>query len=273
MKKSVSTVFTAIFALSLAACGTPAAEEQTNVLQAEVSETTLEQTETETTTTTAETTTETTTEAATTAAEPEKVCTCKSDFQHACCEYLNELDFLAGGIYFGDINGDDEPETVVDINTLGMTDVLYESKNGFQALNLETVSAWGDVRYIAETKQILLSPFYGHTWGTWGYAEYYIYDWNGSDYEVTSSIFRESGIYYERDGEEYSEFGQAYINGEEADNDTFEAKLAEFEKLQYENNYFPVVKIDDENFESYMKENFPCFNNWDIVPDMQEVIH
>ncbi len=222
------------------------------------------ETETETTTTTAETASETA-EAATTVAETEKVCTCESEFQHTCCEYLNECSFLAGGVYYGDINGDDKPEAAIDINTFGLTDVLYENENGFQVLNLETVSTWGSVWYIADTKQILFSPFFGHTTGTWGYSEYYIYDWNGSDYEVTSSILRESGYYYEDEDGEHSGFGQAYIDGKEVDNDTFEAKLAEIQKLREENGYFPVVKPDDENFESYMKENFPCFDNWDII--------
>lgn len=263
MKKSVFTVFTAIFALSLAACGNPAAEEQTDALQAEVSEAASEQTETETTTTT---TAVTTTEITTTVTETEKVCTCKSEFQHACCEYLNNLDCrIGGGIYFGDINGDDMPEAVVGRNPYGFTYVLYSNENGLQILPLETLSVWGDVFYIADTKQILYSPMRGHTWGDYGYTEYHLYDWNGSDYEVTSSILRELGYYYEDEDGEHSGFGQAYIDGKEVDNDTFEVKLAEFEKLRDENNYFPIVKPDDENFESYMKENFPCFDNWDII--------
>ena len=295
MKKSVLTVFAeisaaTIFALSLSSCGTNAADEQTTAetLQTALSETAAEITEAETeatTTTSAETTSETTetetetestTEETTTTTETEKICACESEFQHACCEYLNECSFLAGGVYYGDINGDDKPEAVVEINPGEFTYVLYENENGMQELPLETISDWGCVRYIADTKQILLRPFWGHTTGTWGYEEYYLYSWNGSDYEVTSSILRKAG-YYE-DGE-HSEFGQAYIDGEEVDNDTFEVKRAEFVKLRDENPYFPIVYIcdrtfsinpDPEAYRNYIKEKFPCFDNWDIIPDMQE---
>lgn len=274
MKKSALTVLSAIFAMSLASCGTPAAEN----IQTTLAETAAEITEAETET--AETTAATTTETAkttTTAAETEKICTCESDFQHACCEYLNGLDFLAGGVYYGDINGDDKPEAVVEINPLELTYVLYENGNGMQILPLETMSAWGYVRYIADTNQILYCHAYGHTWGSWGYEECYIFDWNGTDYEVASSILRESGIYYEdENGEAHSEYGQAYIDGEEVDNDTFEAKFAEYEKLRDENDYLPIVYIYDKNnrpnpepetYINYIKENFPCFDNWDILPE------
>ncbi len=186
MKKSTLTVLAAVFALSFASCGNTAEKEQ---VTAETVQTTLAETaaeiteaETETTTTAAETTSETT-EATTTVTETEKVCTCESEFQHACCEYLNGLNFLAGGVYYGDINGDDKPEAVVEINPGEFTYVLFENENGMQELPLETISDWGCVRYIADTKQILLRPFWGHTTGTWGYEEYYLYYWNGSDYE------------------------------------------------------------------------------------------
>ncbi len=275
MKKSVLTILAAIFVLSLSACGNSAAEEQTmaETVPATLAETAAEITEaeTETTTTAAETTSETT-EATTTVTETEKGCTCESEFQYACCEYLNGLNFLAGGVYYGDINGDDKPEAVVEINPGEFTYVLFENENGMQELPLETISDWGCVRYIADTKQILLRPFWGHTTGTWGYEEYYLYSWNGSDYELTSSILRKAGIY--GDGAEYSELGQGYIDGEEVDNDTFEVKLAEFVKLRDENTYFPVVYIydrsfslnpDPETYRNYIKENFPCFDNWELL--------
>lgn len=233
MKKIILSALAGIFALSLAACGTAAEDVQTtaDAAQAEISE-----------------------------------CHCPTKWQHTCCEYLNNLDFLAGGIYFGDINGDDTPETIVKINPFDSTKILYRGKFGADILDLSTASAWGYVRYIADTKQILYCPFYGHTYGTWGYEEYYLWSWNDSGYKITSSIFRESGAYYiDENDEEHSEFGQAYIDDKPVDNDTFEVKLAEIQKLRDENDYFPVIKTDDENFESYMKENFPCFNNWDII--------
>lgn len=271
MKKPVLTVLCTVAALSLASCGNLAADVQTETAQSNTAEAAVEITETETTTTM----TKTTTEETTTVTETEKVCTCESEFQHYCCEYLNGLDFLAGGVYYGDINGDDNPEAVIEINPFQLTYVLYENENGIQELPLETMSAWGYVRYIADTKQILYCPAYGHTWGSWGYEEYYIYDWNGSDYEVTASILRESGYHDEQDGEEYTEYGQAYIDGEEVDNETFETKFAEYEKLRDGNEYFPIVPIceeetykpnpDPETYINYIKENFPCFDNWDIL--------
>ena len=271
MKKSALAIFAAIFALSLAACGTSSAEEQTSAeaVQTTLAETAAETTEaeTETTTTTIVETTSETTEATTTVTETEKVCTCESEFQHACCEYLNGH-IPVGGVYFGDINGDGTPEAVVEINPFESTCVLYENENGMQVLKLKTAAYTGHVGYIADTKQILLNPRRTSQWSSWGYEEYRIYSWNGTDYEETSSVYRKPGFY--GGSIEYSEYGQAYIDGEEVDNDTFEVKLAEFEKLGNETDYFPVVRFlnneNDESFESYMKENFPCFDNWDAFP-------
>lgn len=201
----------------------------------------------------------------------EKVCTCPTEWQHQYSEYLNSLDFLKGGVYLGDINGDDIPEAVIEINPYEMTDILYFNDDGMQVLQLWTTSVWGSVRYIPDTMQILFQPMRGHTWGTYGYTEYYLYGWNGSDFEVVSTLFRESGIYYtDEDGTEHSELGQAYINGIETDNDTFEEKLAETEKLEQDNSYFPVVYIYDsdikknpdmDSVKNYIKTNFPCFDN------------
>lgn len=277
MKKSALEFFAkisaaAIFALSLASCGTAAADEQTSseTVHTTLAETAAEITETETettTTTTAETTSETT-EATATVTETEKVCTCASEFQHACCEYLNNLDFLTGGVYYGDINGDDKPEAVVEINPFEWTYVLYENKDGIQVLELETVSQWGRVSYVADTKQILFTPMFGHTTGTWGLEEHYIYSWNGTDYEVTEEIKRESGYPWEDDdGNVWGDYSDGFINGEFIEYDTFEARVDEIEALRMSNSYFPVIDVADENFESYVKENFPCFNNWDIVSE------
>ena len=156
-----------------------------------------------------------------------------------------------------------------------MTEILYFNDDGMQVLNLETTSVWGSVRYIPDTKQILLMPMRGHTQGTWGYEEYFLYSWNGSDFEVTSTIFRESGMYYiDEDGTEHSELGQAYIDGIAVDNGTFEDKLAEFEKLCDENSYFPIAYFCDADYnknpdmdsvKDYIKTNFPCFDNWELI--------
>lgn len=295
MKRTVLIFAFCILALTFSSC--KAAENGTAVIEttASLSDTssTSEQTEAETASETAKTeaTSETVTEkltaalvtaiteetAASTECETtaEKECHCPTEWQHAYSEYLNSLDFLAGGIYLGDINGDDIPEAVIEINPFEMTEILYFNNDGMQKLELYTTSVWGSVRYIPDTKQILLMPMRGHTQGTWGYEEYFLYSWNGSDFEVTSTISRKSGMYFiDEDGTEHSEFGQAYIDGIEVDNGTFEDKLAEFRNLEAENSYFPVAYINDSNekpnpdpdsVKEYIKTNFPCFDNWDIL--------
>ncbi|MDE6710111.1 MAG: hypothetical protein K2J76_06455, partial [Oscillospiraceae bacterium] len=216
-------------------------------------------------------------EATTTVTETEKICTCESEFQHACCEYLNGLDYLTGGVYYGDINGDGKPEAVVEKNNYEITHILYENEDGIQVLELETVSQWGNVTYLADTKQILFTPMRGHTTMTYGYEEHYVYDWNGSDYVVTTEFFRESGYPWEDDdGNVWGDWSDGYINGEFVEHDAFEEKLAEFEKLRDENPYFPIAYIFDrsdrpnpepETYINYIKENFPCFDKWDIIPE------
>ena len=160
--------------------------------------------------------------------------------------------------------------------------MLYENESGFQVLDLETMSSWGAVRYIADTRQIIYSPEFGHnSWGTYGHGFYCIYDWNGSDYEVSFEMYSAGGSYYEKDGVGYADYGQAYIDGEEVDNDTYEVKLAEFEKIIEETDYFPIVYIYDKDYGlnpdpytyiNYIKENFPCFDNWGIAPDAAGII-
>lgn len=191
----------------------------------------------------------------------DKECRCEYPYQHDYAEYLNDLDFYQG-IYIGDINDDEIPEMIIDINDYGSYQLLYYTEDGVQMLDLETVSAWGAVTWIADTKQFIYCPFFGHTTGTWGYIEYYVFDWNGTEYEQTFSMLRESGYYVDENNNEY---GKCYINDEETDAATFEEKLEEIEKLVQENNRlseaFPIVHIDDENFENYVRENLPCFRD------------
>lgn len=192
---------------------------------------------------------------------PDRGCQCKYPYQHDYAEYLNGLDFYQG-IYIGDINYDEIPEVIIDINDYGSYQLLYYTKDGIQMLDLETVSAWGAVTWIADTKQFIYCPFFGHTTGTWGYIEYYVFDWTGTEYKQTFSMLRESGYYVDENNNEY---GRCYINDEEIDAVTFEEKLEEIEKTRQENSElskaFPIVYLDDENFEDYVKENLPCFGN------------
>ena len=285
--KRTALIFTAAM-LILTSCNT--AEEKTSDDTSVSSETSAltssETSETETSTALPKTTFTENTETSASATEApiemvssdkieEKVCTCPNKWQHAYSEYLNGLDFLTGGVYLGDINGDDIPEAVVEINPYELTDILYFNDDGMQVLELWTTSVWGSVRYIPDTMQILFQPMRGHTWGTYGYTEYYLYGWNGSDFEVVSTLFRESGMYYiDEDGTEHAELGRAYIDGVEVDNDTFEARLAEIQKLEQDNSYFPVAYIydsdikknpDTDSVKAYIENNFPCFDNWELL--------
>ena len=103
-------------------------------------------------------------------------CHCEYDWQHAFSEYINQQDFYMG-LYVGDINGDDIPEAVIDVNTFGNTEILFYTENGVETFSLGVMSSWGYVKYIPETKQILNCRFHGHTTGTFGYEEIYLYDW------------------------------------------------------------------------------------------------
>lgn len=199
--------------------------------------------------------------------EAAKECRCADEQQHAYCEYMNGLDdTIAGGIYYGDINGDDIPEAVIskwpsNQNTV----ILYHNANGLCQLELNGNPTWGYTRYISETGQVMFCPFYGHTGATIGVEDCHLYGWDGSDYVEELSLTRDATNYYMTEDELCYDCGQAYINDEPVDNDIFEAEFDEVQKLRQENGYFPVVKPDNESFDVYMEENFPCFNNWDII--------
>ena len=255
-----------IAALTVFACG--CSEARPDAVQNDSEDTTSEPVDTSETTTqeqeTIATDTHTTPVTSETETEPVSECHCEYDWQHAYAEYINALDYYAG-LYIEDINGDDIPEAVIKrYNTERETDstktiILYYTEKGMAELVLETVSVWGRIAYIADTKQILFCPFYGHTQGTYGYEEYYLYDWTGTEYEVSSSILRESGYYWYDDKEYHEVLGQAYIDGEEVDNDVFEVRYDEFRELAAANDNFRFVTVTDENFESYAKEKLPDF--------------
>lgn len=252
---------------------TTTAEAVTETSASTTAETSVLTTAEETSVLTAEQITATETVSYASVKEPD--CACPTEWQHQYSEYLNSLDFLKGGVYLGDINGDDIPEAVIEINPFEMTDILYFNDIGMQKLELFTISVWGSVRYIPDTRQILFDPMRGHTWGTYGFEEYYLYGWNGSDFEVDEMIYRDAGMYYiDGDGTEHAELGQAYIDGVEVDSDTFKEKLAEYQKLEQDNSYFPVAYICDYDYnknpdmdsvKNYIKTNFPCFNKWELL--------
>lgn len=183
------------------------------------------------------------------------------DWRRAYVEYLNGFDFIGGGVLLDDVNSDGTPEAVIAVNPIGYTVVLYYNESGMHSLELE-VASWGNVSYEPETGLIIHTPFYGHTTGTFGYNECHVYEWNGSDYARSFSQFRESGYYL---SEETAEYGQTYINDEPVSAEVYDEKIDEFFAQVGETERFPVVKTSDENFEEYMEENFPGFDNWEII--------
>lgn len=259
MKKIIAILALAAMLTACSDDDTPAETAQATSVEV-VTETTTETITEITTETTTETTAVTTTEAATTSATEAETtavieeCNCEHEWQHAFAEYINGQDFYMG-LYVGDINGDETPEAVIAQNICEWTTILYYLDGEVYTLDLQTSSSWGYVRYLPETNQILFCPFYGHTWGTFGYEEYYLYDWTDEGYVESFSMFRESGYY---NSEEDFGYGQGYINGEEVDFDTFEVKLAEIKRLVEENEYFPCIYKDDENYAEYVAENLPC---------------
>lgn len=192
------------------------------------------------------------------------------DWRRAYVEYLNGFDFIGYGVLLDDINFDGTPEAVIAINPFGLSKVLYYNENGLQVLELKVISVWGHVNYEPETGRIVQIPFSEHTFGTFGYSECHVYEWNGSDYVEAFSELRESGgIYYDENGDMCAEYGQAYINGEPVSGEVFDEKIDEFFARVGETERFPVIKTYDENFEEYMRENFPGFNNWEIIEQMR----
>ncbi|MBQ3160965.1 MAG: hypothetical protein IJC04_02435 [Oscillospiraceae bacterium] len=213
-------------------------------------ETTTEVT-TVTTTEVATTTSATETEAETTAAIEE--CKCEHEWQHVFSEYINGLDFYYG-LYVKDFNNDSIPEVVVARDSCEWTEVLVYNDGEIKSYEYVTAGSYGYVRYIRDTNQILHCPLYGHTATTQGMETIFIYDWVDNGFVETFSMERDAA-YYEPDILEYT---QGYINGEEVDFDTFEAKLAEMKQLVEENEYFPCIYKDDENYAEYVAENLPC---------------
>lgn len=258
MKKIISVLVLA-GVMTLTACD--------NSNNEQVTESTSVTTVTETTTameTTVETEVTTTTEATTTAEDTTTVsetttltdtlteidvCACATDWQHAYSEYLNELEYYTG-VCVEDINSDGIEELIIAVNPFENTIILTCVNNTIQEFYVETMSTWGYVRYIPETKQILHCPFYGHTDGTFGNITYYLYDWNGTEYVTTFSMKRDSGS--------NNEYGQGYINDVEVDTATFNDKLLEIEQLVNDNTYFEIVETTANTYAKYINEKLPC---------------
>lgn len=185
-----------------------------------------------------------------------------TDYIKAYTEHLNNMDMYITGIYLADINDDGVPEAVVEQNFGVFTDILYMNEKGMRTLSLEAVSMWGCIVCMPEKNAVSFTPMVGHTEGTAGYIEQYLYEWDGAEYVLTTTLLgRENeGVYT---GE---------INGEEADSAAFEAAVKE-QSYDYEENIWitgKLIRLGDEGFEDYITENFPGFDNWDIIWEGEE---
>ncbi|MCM1381110.1 MAG: hypothetical protein NC085_09670 [Muribaculaceae bacterium] len=185
--------------------------------------------------------------------------TAETDYIKAYTEHLNNIDagMYVTGIYLADINDDGIPEAVVEQNFGVFTDILYMNEKGMRTLSLEAVSTWGCIVCMPGKNAVSFTPMVGHTEGTAGNIERYLYEWDGAEYVLTTTLTgRESeGVYT---GE---------INGVETDSAAFEAAVKE-QSYDYEENIWitgKLIRLGDEGFEEYIKENFPGFDNRDII--------
>ena len=172
----------------------------------------------------------------------------KQDWREDYARYLSDADWL-DGFYIGDINNDGIPEVVIRYNETNSGFILYFINDKLQVLELDVVSMWGKAGYLEKTNQIILLREYGHTYGTFGLADYSLYDWTPNGYVETRSVMRESG-YAESNGETgelFEDYGQGYINGEEVDFAEFETALAEMEELLEKSTWFPMTDTSDIN--------------------------
>jgi len=181
----------------------------------------------------------------------------KPNWQEAYTDYLNKNDLNDYyGFYIRDINSDGIPEIVIRYDEYTNSgEILYFADNKLQTLNLRVISVWGDVGYLEETNQIVFLHWYGHTTGTFGSVEFFLYDWTSDGYIETHSVIRESGYAkYDDEGKSYVEvsYGQGYINGDEVDFNEFEIALAEMHALLEKSTWFPMTDADEvEDYSDY----------------------
>lgn len=177
------------------------------------------------------------------------------DWQNAYAEYFNSNHYSNWySIYIDDINNDDIPEVVINIDQWGSCDVLYYLNGEINILYLD-VQFWGFSAYLDETKQFINLPFYGHTQGTFGnISNYSLYSWTSEGYKQTYVINRESGYENYDTGEKI--YGQASINGLEVSNEDFECALVEMDELSKKSIWFPMYSYNDLNgdFNDYLEE-------------------
>ncbi len=162
------------------------------------------------------------------------------EWQKSYSDYLNDYENLLLGIYIDDINGDNIPEVILDINGLGSLNVLYFINTEMKVLEL-TVASFGHTNYIEETGQFINLHFYGHTTGTQGCWEQYIYSWTPDGYVMTVSMERNTNNYLD---------GYGFINGEKVYNTEFNEQIDYYKKIEEQQSTdINFIKLYDENLD------------------------
>lgn len=178
-----------------------------------------------------------------------------TDYLIAYTDYLNNLDMYITGIYIADINNDGIQEVAIQENTGVVTDILYITNNELQVLSLKSDYVYVGITCVPEDNSIAFTPMVGHTETTQEYIESYIYEWSDGGYILTTKLLGQV--------EDGSYFGK--VNDEEVDSETFEATVKAYSLDCHDNYSLPLIHAYEENFESYIRENFPDFNNWKMV--------
>ncbi len=194
----------------------------------------------------------------------------ENSFASYLASYTEKNGYPPYGVFIDDINGDGQDEMVLHLNPFGNLDILYIKNGVVKVVNCGVMSQWGNTWYDSGKNRIINMYFYGHTEGTAGAYEYYVYDWNGEDYVITMHLEQEAG-YYEREADGVTKtdnfiHGQSYLNGEEISNEQFEELHAELIKSMIPENRFDIIpsgafetdealkKEQEEQYNAYLSE-------------------
>ncbi len=205
-------------------------------------------------------------------------------FAYYLNKYTEEHEYPPHGILIEDINSDGQDEMVVHNNPYGNLEIVYIKNGEIRVVICDVMSVWGYTWYDRTNNRIVNEYFYGHTEGTLGAYEYYVYDWDGEDYILTIHLERESG-YYEREADGVTRtdnfiVGQAYLNDEEITNERFEELHAELKQVMIAENAFDVVpsgffeideelkKEQEEEYNAYIREKlYSSLLSYDGIPE------
>ncbi len=159
--------------------------------------------------------------------------------------YTEENGHAPYGVLIEDINSDGQDEMVMHTNPFGNLDILYMKDEELKVIECDVMSQWGGTWYDRSANRIVNQYFRGHTEGTLGAYEYYVYDWNSEDYVLTMHLEMQSG-YYEREADGVTQtdnfiYGDAFLNSEEITAEHFEELHAELSVLMTADNRFDAV--------------------------------